>query len=86
MQLLYLLEQEEQRVGGEAITQCPLKGNTVTNGNFTLFVISNHKKQIIKNKKNEGSRVGCFDDQVEEGKTTKRSLTQAVEIRLMLRT
>ena len=47
MQLLYLLEQEEQRVGGEAITQCPLKGNTVTIGNFTLFVISNHKKQII---------------------------------------
>ena len=50
MQLLYLLEQEEQRVGGEAITQCPLKGNTVTNGNFTLFVISNHKKQT-NNKK-----------------------------------
>ena len=84
MQLLYLLEQEEQRVGGEAITQCPLKGNTVTYGNFILFVISNHKE--TNNKKNGGSRVGCFDDQVEEEKTTKRSLTQAVEIRLMLRT
>ena len=43
MQLLHLLEQEEQRVGGEAITQCPLNGNTVTNGNFTLIVKSNHK-------------------------------------------
>ena len=53
MQLLYLLEQEEQRVGGEAITQCPLKGNTVTNGNFTLFVISNHKKQILIKKMEE---------------------------------
>ena len=53
MQLLYLLEQEEQRVGSEAITQSLLNGNTVTNGNFTLFVISNHKKQIIKNKKME---------------------------------
>ena len=48
MQLLHLLEQEEQRVGGEAITQCPLKGNTVTNGNFTLFVISNHQKQKLE--------------------------------------
>ena len=43
----------------------------MTNGNFTLFVISNHKKQIIKNKKNGGSRVGCFDDQVEEVKNNK---------------
>ena len=72
MQLLYLLEQEEQRVGGEAITQCPLNGNTVTNGNFTLIVKSNHKKKL--------------NDQVEEEKTTKQSLTQAVEIRLMLQT
>ena len=50
-QLLHLLEREEQRVGGEAITQCPLNGNTVTNGNFTPIVKSNHKSKK-KTKKN----------------------------------
>ena len=48
MQLLHLLEQEEQRVGGEAITQCPLNGNTVTNDIFTLIVKSNHKSKNEK--------------------------------------
>jgi len=45
MQLLHLLKQEEQRVGSEAITQSLLNGNTLTNGNFTLIVKSNHKSK-----------------------------------------
>ena len=52
MQLLHLLEQEEQRVGGEAITQCPLNGNTVTNGIFTLIVKSNKSEKKGKKLKN----------------------------------
>ena len=84
MQLLHLLTEEEQRVGSAAMTQGLRNGNTVTNGNFTLIVKSNHTSK--ERKKLKKTQWADLKIKWRKKKTTKRSLTQAVEIRLMLRT